>query len=234
MKKSIISAALLLTSASAFAETEYPQNPVLRPLTLTDGTVFVGAALARAEEKDVKRTVLGLHVGYGLTDNVTLGLDGIKYRFLARDNNSTGLELTVGAGLRGFQESSKYGDSVAYGADLNGKYVFNKNFATIFSAGYVEWDEDKRKNKGEFRYSIGLQANIVKDWTASASYTYRDLIDFEQDEAYKVNVGINYAYSKSTDIGLFAGYSNFDAQKESYKFDNNFDRVAGVYAAYRF
>ena len=79
-----------------------------------------------------------------------------------------------------------------------------------------------------------MQTNIAKDWTASASYTYRDLIDFEQNHAHEVGVGLNYAYSKSTDIGVFAGYSSFDAQENGYKVDNSFDRVAGVYASYRF
>ena len=41
-------------------------------------------------------------------------------------------------------------------------------------------------------------------------------------------------YSKSTDIGAFVGYSNFDAQENGYNLDDSFDRVAGVYATYRF
>ena len=52
MKKSLISIALLLASSAVFAETEYLENPVLRPLTLTDGAVSVGGALAWGEEKD--------------------------------------------------------------------------------------------------------------------------------------------------------------------------------------
>jgi len=45
---------------------------------------------------------------------------------------------------------------------------------------------------------------------------------------------LNYAYSKNTDIGVFTGYSSFDAQENGYKLDNSFDRIAGIYAAYRF
>jgi hypothetical protein len=33
---------------------------------------------------------------------------------------------------------------------------------------------------------------------------------------------------------MFVGYSSFDAQENGYQYDNNFDRVAGVYATYRF
>jgi hypothetical protein len=234
MKKSLISIALLLASSTVFAETEYSENPVLRPLTLTDGTVYVGGALAWGEEKEGNRGELNLNIGYGLTDNLTLGLGGLNYRVLARPDNETGLELAVGLGFRGFQESIINDDSVAYGADLNGKYVFNKDIAMIFSLGYVKWDEEKLQNKGEYRYSVGLQANIAKDWTATTRYTYRDLKDFNQKDAHEVSVGANYAYSKSTDLGVFVGYSSFDAQENGYKLDNSYDRVAGVYAAYRF
>ena len=234
MKKSIISIALLLVSSTVFAETEYPENPVLRPLTLTDGTISVGGALAWSEEDKNNRGEINLNAGYGLTDNLTLGFGGINYRVLARPDNEMGLELSVGLGVRGYQDSKFNGDSVGYGADLNGKYVFDKDIAMIFSLGYVKWDEEKLKNKDEYRYSIGLQANVAKDLTASASYTYRDLKDFKQKDANEVRIGLNYAYSKNTDIGVFAGYSSFDAKENGYKRDNSFDRVAGIYAAYRF
>ena len=234
MNKSLISIALLIASSTVFAETEYPENPVLRPLTLTDGTVSVGGGLTWSEEKDDDSLGLNLNIGYGLTDNLTLGLGGINYRILARENNETGLELTVGLGVRGFQKSSVTGESIAYGTDLNGKYVFDKDFAMIFSVGYVKWDEEVLKNKDEYRYSVGLQTDLAKDWTATARYTYRDLKDFNQSEAHEAIVGVNYAFSKSTDIGIFAGYSDFDAQENGYKLDNSYDQVAGIYANYRF
>ncbi|MBL4764533.1 MAG: outer membrane beta-barrel protein [Colwellia sp.] len=234
MNKSLISIALLLASSTVVAETEYPQNPVLRPLTLTDGTVSLSGALVWGEENDDNRGELNLNAAYGLTDNLMLGLGGINYRVLARPDNKTGLELTVGLGLRGYQDSKLNGHSVGYGTDLNGKYVFNENIAMIFSLGYVKWDEEKLKNKDEYRYSVGVQGNIAKDLTATAGYTYRYLKDFSQNDAHEVNVGLNYAYSKNTDIGVFTGYSSFDAQENGYKLDNSFDRVAGIYAAYRF
>lgn len=234
MNKPLISIAFLIASSTVLAETEYPKNPVLRPLTLTDGTISVSGALAWGEEKDESRGELNLNIGYGLTDNLTLGFGGLNYRILARPDNETGLELAVGLGIRGFHESNINDDSIAYGADLNGKYVFNKDIAMLFSVGYVKWDEDKLKNKDEYRYSVGLQANIAKDWTATTNYTYRDLKDFNQNDAHEVNVSINYAYSKSTDIGAFMGYSSFDAQENGYTLDNSFDRVAGIYVAYRF
>lgn len=234
MKKSFISIALLLASSSVFAETTYPENPVLRPLTLTDGTVALSGAVALGEEKDDSHSDINLNVAYGLTDNLTLGLGGLNYRVLARQDNKTGLELAVGLGVRGYQDSKVNGDSVGYGVDLNGKYVFDKDIAMIFSLGYINWDEEILKNKSEYRYSVGLQANVAKGWTATASYSYRDLKDFTQKDAHGVNLGLNYAYSKNTDIGIFAGYSDFDAQDNGYKLDKNFERVAGVYATYRF
>jgi opacity protein-like surface antigen len=234
MNKSLISIALLLASSTVFAATEYPENPVLRPLTLTDGTIAISGALAWGEENNDSRGEVYLNAAYGLTDNLTLGFGGLNYRVLARPDNKTGLELAVGLGVRGYQDSNVNGDSVGYGADLNGKYVFDENIAMIFSLGYIKWDEEQLKNKDEYRYSVGFQANVAKDWTATTSYIYRDLKDFSQDDAHEVNVGLNYVYSKNTDIGVFAGYSSFDAQENSYKLDDNFERVAGVYATYRF
>lgn len=234
MKKSLISVALLLTSLTVFAETEYPKNPILRPLTLTDNTIAISGTLAWGEERDKKRGVLNLNAAYGLTDNLTLGLGNIRYRVLVRPNNETGLELAIDLGLRGYHESSINGDSIAYGANVDGKYVFDENIAMIFSLGYIKWDEEKLNDKDEYRYSLGVQANIGKDWTATTSYTYRDLKDFNQNESHSINVSANYAYSKSTDVGVFAGYSNFDAQENGYKSDNYFSRAAGAYVAYRF
>jgi opacity protein-like surface antigen len=234
MNKSLISIALLLASSTVFAATEYPENPVLRPLTLTEGTVSIIGGLLWVEEKNDNRGEVYLNTSYGFTDNLMLGLDGIKYRVLARPNNKTGLELAVGLGIRGRQESKLNGDSVGYGTDINGKYVFSKDIAMIFSLGYVKWDEDKLKNKDEYRYSVGVQANLAKDWSTTAGYTYRYLKDFSQNDVHEVNVSLNYAYSDTTSIGAFAGYSSFDAQQNGYKLDNSFDRVAGIYAAYSF
>ncbi|MDG1750809.1 MAG: hypothetical protein P8I03_04000 [Thalassotalea sp.] len=239
MKKSLISVALLLASSSVFAgnetsATKYPENPILRPLTLTDGTVELSGALAWGEENDKSRGELNLNAAYGLTDNLTIGLGGLNYRILARDNNQTGLELAVGLGIRGYHESYGQGDSIGYGADINGKYVFDKNIAMTFSVGYVNWDEEKLENKGEYRYSIGVQTNIATDWTAFANYTYRDLKDFTQDDAHSASIGLNYAYSKDIDVGLFTGYSDFDALENGYSLDHSLDRTAGIYVTYRF
>ena len=104
----------------------------------------------------------------------------------------------------------------------------------IFSVGYVKWDEEKLKNKDEYRYSVGLQTNLAKNWSATASYTYRDLKDFNQNDANEVGVGINYMFSKNTDIGLFASYSDFDAEENGYELGNSFDHAVGIYANYRF
>jgi hypothetical protein len=83
-----------------FAETKYPENRVLRPLTLTDGTISVGGAIAWVEEEENdQRGQVNLNIGYGLTDNLTLGLGGLNYRVLARPDNKMGLELAVGLGL---------------------------------------------------------------------------------------------------------------------------------------
>lgn len=239
MKKSLLCIALFCTASAVSAdvqsaENNYPKNPVLRPLTLSDGTIALSGSVQRGEEEDDKRSELNLNAAYGLTDNFTLGLGGIKYRFLARKNNSTGLELAVSAGFRGYQDSKVNGDAVATGVDLNGKYVFNHNFAMTFGVGYAKWNEEKLEDKDEFRYSVGAQMNVAKDWTAFASYTYRDLKDFEQEDAHEGSLGLNYSYNKHTDIGVFANYSGFDARENGYDLENSLERSAGVYVTYRF
>ena len=145
MKKSSVSIALWLASSAAFAESQYPENPVLRPLTLTDGTIALSAGLAVGEENNDSRGSIHLNAAYGLTDNLTIGLNGLNYRVLARPNNKKGLELAIGLGGRGFNESKVNGESFGYGVDVNGKYVFNDNLAMLFSIGYVKWDEENLK-----------------------------------------------------------------------------------------
>ncbi|MDO6445937.1 porin [Colwellia sp. 1_MG-2023] len=239
MKKSLISMALLLASTAVFAgnqsdNTSYPKNPILRPLTLSDGTIAVSGAVSWGEEKNKSRGELNLNVAYGLTDNLTIGFGGLNYRILARDNNQTGLELAVGAGIRGFQDSTSNGDAIGYGADLNGKYVFNQDIAMTFSLGYVIWDEEHLANKSENRFSIGVQSKVTKNWTAFNNYTYRDLKGFSQEDSHSVTSGLNYTFSKDIDVGLYASYSDFEAQENGYKLKNNFERSAGLYATYRF
>lgn len=234
MKKLATTLTLLLSSACVLADSAYPQNPVLRPLTLTDGTVQVSAGLAYGEEEQDKRWDGGISFGYGMTDNLTLGYGGMTYRFLARPENDMGLELTASFGVKGQYDSLIGGDTTGYGLDVRGKYVINEDLAMTFGLGYVKWDEDILENKDEYRYSMGFMTNINRDWTASASYTYRDLKDFIQDDAHEAALTFNYAYSRDTDLGVFAGYSSFDALENGYKLEENFDRAVGVYATWRF
>jgi hypothetical protein len=239
MKKSLISMALLLASTAAFAgnqsdHSSYPENPILRPLTLSDGMVAISGGITLGEEKNETRGELNLNAAYGLTDNLTLGLGELKYRVLARDNNQTGLELAVGLGLRGFQESKSHGDAIAYGADLNGKYVFNQDISMTFSLGYINWDEEYLENKSENKFSIGVQSNVARDWTAYTNLSYRDLKGFTQDDSYSVTSGLNYTFTKDIDVGMYASYSDFEAQDNGYNLDSNFERSAGLYVAYRF
>ncbi|MDT0604539.1 porin [Thalassotalea castellviae] len=238
MKKSLISMALLLASTGVFAgnqsDSNYPENPILRPLTLNDGTIAVSGAISWGEEKDKSRGELNLNAAYGLTDDLTIGFAGLDYRVLARNNNRTGLELAVGVGLRGFQESTSNGDAIGYGADLNGKYVFNQDIAMTFSLGHVIWDEEHLANKSENRFSVGVQSKVAKNWTAFTNYTYRDLKGFTQDKAHSVHSGLNYTLSNNIDVGMYASYDNFEAQENGYDLKNNFDRSLGLYLTYRF
>ena len=239
MKKTLLSIALILTSSAAYAGSEFPTNPVLRPLTLGDGMFAISGGVVAGEENNKNRNHGFLNFGYGLTDDLTFSLNGLKYRVLARKGNRAGLEVAVGLGVRGYQEfyydnKTKKGDSTAYGADISGKYVFNADVAVNFGLSYLKWDEEARKNKDEYRVNVGIQKRLAKDWTLGTHYTYRYLKDFTQDDAHEVNVNLNYAYSKTTDFGMFATYSSFDAQENGYQLDNNLDRGLGLYFNTRF
>jgi len=234
MKNTLTAIALLLVSSSVLAETKYPENPVLRPLTLTDGTIAITGGLITGEQDDDNRNEAFIHGAYGITDDLTIGFGGLNYRLLSRPGNKTGVELAVGIGFKDYQEQFNKGDSVAYGIDITGKYVFDDNLAMTYGLDIIKWDEEHRKDRSEYRLSFGVQKRLAEDWTLNANYTYRALQDFEQDDARELGVGLNYAYSKNIDMGLFAKSSNFDANENGYKLDNSFDRLLGIYATYRF
>lgn len=234
MKKTLITLSLLIASSSALAESTMPENPVMRPITLTDGTAVVAGGVVYGNEADDSRGEAFVNLAYGITDDFTVGFGGLSYKFLSRNLDETGLDMAVSIGSRGFHESTVNGDSKAYGLDVHGKYVIDSDLAVTFGFGGVIWDEDILENKSEYRYSVGVMRNLNEDFTLRANYTFRDLKDFTQDNAHVVNAGINYTYSKNLDLGVFATYSDFDAKENGYKLDDSFDEAVGIYAAYRF
>ena len=235
MKKVLSSIALLSLSANVFAASLSPQNLVERPLTLADGELAFAGVLAWGEQTDGDNEVIVLpDVAYGVTDNFTIGLGDLRYRFIKRTNNKSGLELTAGLSYAGRLEVERGDDTDGMSIDLSGKYVINRDTAFTFSTQYVRWFEDLRDNRSEIRYSAGIQQNIYNDLTLFARYTFSDLKDFEDNSAHAGSVGVNYAFSKSSDVGFFASYSDFDAEDNGYKADNVFEKSAGIYFTTRF
>jgi len=235
MKKLITTIALLSITSSVFAASTSPQNLVLRPLVLADSELAISGAVLYGEQtdKDEEWRVLP-GIAYGLTQDLTLGFGEVRYRFMSRHQNGTGLELTAGLGFEGQLAVENADDSDSIGVDLAGKYVISNDTALLFSTKYVHWNEDDRKNRSEIRYGIGIQQNIYKNVTAFANYTFSDLKDFNKNSANSGAVGVNYAYSKSTDVGMFANYSDFDAVENGYKADDVFEKSAGIYLTTRF
>lgn len=235
MKKLITSIALLSITSSVFAASTSPQNLVVRPLVLADSELALSGAVLYGEQTDSEKEWRILPgIAYGLTDDLTLGFGEVRYRFISRSSNGTGLELAAGLGYEGQLEVENADDSDAVALDLTGKYVLNTNTALLFSTKYVHWDEDKRKNRSEIRYSVGIQQNIYKNVTAFANYTFSDLKDFNKNSANSGSLGVNYAYSKSTDVGMFVNYTDFDAAENGYKADDVFEKSAGIYLTTRF
>lgn len=235
MKKLITSIALLCATTTAFANSATPQNVVQRPMVLSDGEFQAGAALMYGEETDGgDQWQFAPYIAYGVTDDLTLGLGHARYRFLERSNDGKGLELTTGLGFTGHREVFNADDSYGVGFDISGKYVMTKDTAFLFSTQYVHWNEDKRDNRSEMRYSVGVQQNVFEHVTLFADYTFSDLKDFNDNSAQSGTIGANYALSKTTDVGMFVHYSDFDAEKNGYKADNVFEKSAGVFLSMRF
>lgn len=235
MKQQLSALMLLCVSSSVFAGALSPTNPIERPLTLADGEVQItGIALYGEEQTGDNEWGIAGNVGYGITEDLTIDFTGLRYRFLARDKNEDGLELTAGLGWRGHLESNQNGDAKAYGLDISGKYVFNPDLAVTFGAGYIRWDEDRLNDKKEFDYSIGVQKRIFENFTVGADYTYRDLHDFNQNNAYNFGLNANYTLTPNLDVGLFYAKTNFDYVKNGYNTEDYFRKGVGAYVSYRF
>ncbi|MCY7294785.1 porin [Alteromonas sp. a30] len=236
MEKRIIALVLLGLSASTSVQAaSSPGNLVERPITLADGETSLSLGAVYGEKQNgVHNWGADIQLGYGITEHLTLDFSGLRYRFMQRPENGTGLELTAGLGVRGELESEQFGDSHAYGIDITGKYVFSSDMAAVFNVGYIRWNEDHRENKSEFDFSLGIQKRLFEGVTLSASYTYRDLQDFAQDDAYVWNIGATYNIRKDVDISVSYGQTNFDYARNGYDADEHFRKGLGVYFTYRF
>ncbi len=224
----LISATLALSAQAG----EYPKNPVVRPLTLTDGTIQLTGAYAYGKQhnKD-SENIFGANISYGLTNNLQIGLDGITYSLFK--DKSSGFEFATQAGLRGYFDE-KEGDSLGLGMSFIGKQIINRNFAVTFGAGYTHWDVDKQSNRSEFDYSAGFLANIASDLTLTGQYTYRDLKDFKQGHANVATIGLNYAVSSQMDIGTSFTWSDFEEEYNGKAFQETPEKMVGIYANWRF
>ena len=229
-------AALLCVGASQANELS-DRNLVTRSLTVQDSELQVVGALGYGKNGDEDGIEVGLDARYGLSDDWTIGLGHTRYRFLERGNNDLGLELTVGAGLKGMYEKSGRGnvDVLGYGADIAGKYVYSQDTALVFGAQYVFWNvQHTDKNADEYRFNLGVQHQVFEDVVISADYTLRSLNDMTQSTAHKASVSMNYALSKNLDTGVFVNYSSFDPVKNGFTADSANKQGVGAYVSYRF
>lgn len=239
MKKVLIATII----ASAFftgvvaANENSERSLVKRAFTLKDGEIQVGAAIGYGETGDESDWGFNGGASYGVTDDFTVGLGELRYRVLARPDDSTGLELTFGAGLKGYMERADVvGDDevLGYGLDIAGKYVFTDQFAVTFGTEYVFWNDIGFENRKEYRYSVGALYEPIRHLTFMTSYTYRNLDDFTQSNAYDVSAGVNYTLNKQTDVGIAFNYSDFDALENGFKAEYAHKRNLGMYFVYRF
>ncbi|KAF7774553.1 hypothetical protein PCIT_a1017 [Pseudoalteromonas citrea] len=213
------------------------RNLVTRSLTVQDSELQFIGALGYGKNGDEDGIDIGLDARYGLSDDWTLGLGHTRYRFLERGNSDLGLELTVGAGLKGMYEKLGRGnvDVLGYGADIMGKYVYSQDTALVFGAQYVFWNvQHTDKNADEYRFNLGVQHQVFEDVVISADYTLRSLNDMTQSTAHEASVSMNYAISKNLDTGVFVNYSSFDPVKNGFTADSANKQGIGGYISYRF
>ena len=157
----------------------------------------------------------------------------MRYKIVGRENNGLGWDVALGGGLRGYRENGN-GEAFAYGVDLSSKYVVSENRAYLFAAEYILWDEERRDNRNEYRFSVGAMQNITDQITLTGTYSYSVLNDFVTDDAHSVSLGAEYVFSKHTSMGVFAEYTNFDAVENGYDQRTNYESLVGAFLTYRF
>jgi len=233
MKKTLL-LLCVLTAMQAHANQEFSKrNLTERALTLKENEILVGGAVGYGKTNSRDAWFLGLNGAWGVTDDLSLGLGHLRYRFIDRANDRDGLELTFGAGLKGAYERND--DTVlGYGADVTGQYVFSPSLALTFGVDYVFWNDVGRQNADEYRFSIGSKHRLQDNVTMITNLAYRDLKDMQQDDAYEASLAFNYSLSPQTDIGVAFSYTDFDAEREGLEFDSELEKAAAVYIAYRF
>jgi opacity protein-like surface antigen len=228
----LITVLLAAVQSTAAQASEYPKNPVLRPLTLTSGTVELsgGYVYGKQHDKDTE-VALGGNIAYGFTDDFQLASDGITYSLFK--NKSAGFELATQAGFRGYFED-KQGDTLGLGASVLAKQIISDNLAFTFAAGYSHWDIDNIDNRYEFDYAVGLITNLSENITFSAQYTYRDLKGFTQEQANITTIGLNYTLTKDFDIGTTFTYSDYIETNNGFALLETPEKMIGIYANWRF
>lgn len=229
--------AAVLNTPLAVANENSERSLVKRAFTLKDNEFQIGAAIGYGETGKEDDWGFDAGASYGVTDDFTIGLGDLRYRVLARPDDSTGLEVTLGGGLKGYMERIDVeGDDevFGYGVDVTGKYVFSEQVAVTFGSEYVFWNDIGADNRKEMRYSVGVLYEPVRYLTLMADYTFRDLDDFTQNNAYIASAGVNYTLNKRTDVGIAFSYSDFDAPQNGFNAEYVHKRNLAAYAIYRF
>ena len=245
MKSALSLLALSLASSLAIADQLSVSNPVTRSLTLQDGEFSVSAGLLRVQKNDRdEKYALGLGGGYGITDNVTLGLGQIRYNFMPREYNGYGLELAVEGGLLGYYRSSVLRDgALAWGGALLGKYVVDDRLAYTFGTRYVYWDVEDFRNQ----QSIGVEGGVIYRFADTLSGTaelgYRKLHNFSRDDDFRLSVGLIWNVTDQTDINLGYSHTTYDnnyrnsdngAGYANYAGDSVYEHLFSLGVTYRF
>ena len=237
MKYSVLSCCLLLLAPCAMAEQVYSDpNPVTRSLVLQDEEAVVIAGVGYGESHNGESITTPLIAfAYGVTDDVTIGPLGVRYRFNAFDSASMpNLELAAEGGLMGFYESKDFGDSYAVGAGISGKYRVSTELALTFGTHYAVWLEDERDNRSEIRADVGVLYQVHPKLTLFAQGEYRELNDFNQDNSMNATMGGIWNVSRRSEITIAVNYDDFEPAKDGYEDDTLSECMMGISYTHRF
>lgn len=192
-------------TANAIDLNSYPLNKTERGLTIPEKIheiSYAGTVLKSNSGYDFNP---GFCYSYGITDNLTADIIGLKYRFL---DSSYPVELAARIGLGelsfGYGEKSGKHFKISSYNTIEGKQRFSKNFYAKYHLFHEKIIRDTEVPE-KWRAGAGLGAYYsFTDSFETGVFAFYDLIDGFKKEQRAERLGLSaiYAYSHTLDIGI--------------------------------
>ncbi len=207
---------LILLFLALFLEIDLYANQSSTPLTLSEGksALLLGAGVMRHENET---NMLPLcNIEYGITDNFSINLLGLKYRLL--DDNYP-VELAVGAGFGtiefGIGENEKF-LKISTLEYILAKQRFTRNFFALYSLYFEKLLYDSGKSEYmEIKSGINLNYCFTEKFHSGFSFGYKMIDDTMTYHMDYSGIAAGYAFSENWIVNsqfeinnLAAGYFN--------------------------